>query len=179
MFLQHPCFIINNILLKTFVINSTLLLFLMVNPLYSQTYNQVYKAVASDRERQDRFGESVAISGDYAIAGAAFNSRDTSGLDSLYEAGAAYIYERNGVGNWSQKQKLVASDRINGDLFGASVSISGTTALVGQLSSGKNEGAYIFERDASGNWPQQQKISPPTMGIILAIMLLYRVITCW
>ena len=84
MFLQHPCFIINNILLKTFVINSTLLLFLMVNPLYSQTFNQVYKALASDRENGDWFGCSVSISGDYAIAGAEHNSNDTSGLDSLY-----------------------------------------------------------------------------------------------
>ena len=56
-------------------------------------------------------------------------------------AGSAYIFERDGLGNWSQQQKLTASDRTAGDEFGISVSISGDYAIVG---------AFWEDEDASG-----------------------------
>ena len=37
-------------------------------------WDQIIKAVASDRASSDQFGRSVAISGDYAIVGALFES---------------------------------------------------------------------------------------------------------
>ncbi len=37
------------------------------NDLFAQNWNQVVKAVASDRALNDQFGYSVSISGDYAI----------------------------------------------------------------------------------------------------------------
>ena len=77
------------------------------------------KIVASDKQVDDRFGTAVSLSGDYAIVGA--KNEDPDGLGN---AGAAYIFKRDGT-TWSEQQKITASDRQSNDLFGESVSISG------------------------------------------------------
>ena len=135
----------------------------------AQTWNEVIKTVASDRAAGDEFGYSVSISGDYAIVGACGEDEDASGANTQTDAGSAYIFERDGLGNWTQAQKLIASDRAANDYFGYSVSISGDYAIVGahwedEDASGANTqsdagSAYIFERDGLGNWTQAQKLT--------------------
>ena len=71
------------------------------------------------------------------------------------------------IGGWNPS-KVVASDRGADDQFGTSVSVSGSYSIVGAPNedhdtSGSsflsNSGAaYIFEKDAFGNWVQQQKL---------------------
>ncbi|WP_177421177.1 choice-of-anchor D domain-containing protein [endosymbiont of Lamellibrachia barhami] len=102
------------------------------------------------------FGTSVFIEGDRAIVGAL--GEDITATDS----GAAYIFVRDGTGNWDLEQKLLASDGTSRDAFGTSVSINGDTAIVGAaldgdqgLSSGS---AYVFVRDGTGNWIEQPKL---------------------
>ncbi len=56
--------------------------------------------------------------------------------------------------------RLVASDGTPNDFFGGAVAISGATAVVGGGTSGQSEGAYVFVRDASGTWIEQQKLVP-------------------
>lgn len=124
------------------------------------------KLIASDRDKGDKFGTCVAISGKYAIVGAPFEAHDTSGKDSLFEAGSAYIFERFGD-TWKQVQKLVASDRGELDYFGCSVAIDGNFAIVGAYNESHNAtggaflygsgSAYIFEL-VNGKWIQKQKI---------------------
>lgn len=111
---------------------------------------------ASDPEAGDKFGASVAVSGNYAIVGSPVN------IDST---GSAYILERGADGSWTQKQKLMASDIASGDVFGLSVSISGKYAIVGSpFNHGANAlylgSAYIFERAADGKWLQKNKLLP-------------------
>jgi hypothetical protein len=134
----------------------------------AQDFNEVFKAVASDRAAGDLFGNAVSICGNYAIVGAVFENEDAEGGNSHNYAGSAYIFERDGSGNWTQVQKIVAPDRAANDFFGSSVSISGNYAIVGascesEDAAGENTldyagSAYIFERDGSGNWTQVQKI---------------------
>ncbi len=131
----------------------------------AQNWNEVIKAVASDRGAGDQFGVSVAIDGDYAVVGA--SDKDIlSGGTTLNGAGSAYIFKRSN-GSWIQQQKLVASDPATGDDFGFSVDISGEYVIIGarledhDAAGGNQQGgagsAYIFKR--SGNtWSQQQKI---------------------
>ena len=99
----------------------------------AQTWNEVIKTVASDRAVGDRFGYSVAIDDNYAILGAFEEDEDaaTPPGNTQNSAGSAYIFERDGLGNWSRQQKLIASDRAAEDYFGWSVSISGDYAIVG------------------------------------------------
>ncbi|MFK7969348.1 MAG: hypothetical protein AB8F95_03225 [Bacteroidia bacterium] len=124
----------------------------------SGNWIEVNKLLASDRANLDRFGWSVSLSGDYAIVGAL---RESDGGTS--ENGAAYVFERDTSGNWTEVNKLLASDKASGDNFGISVSLSGDYAIVG--ASGEDDGgmfsngaAYIFERDASGNWTEVNKL---------------------
>jgi len=112
------------------------------------------KIVASDAATGDNFGRSVAISGDYAIAGAPYD--DDGGTNS----GSAYIFKRSGT-EWSQEDKIVASDPAANDVFGISVAISGDYAIVGAHNDddgGSSSGsAYIFKRSGT-EWSQEDKI---------------------
>ena len=77
----------------------------------------------------------MAISGSIAVVGAWGKNSNT---------GAAYVYVGSGT-TWSQQAELTASDGAVSDLFGQSVAISGSTAMVGAW--GKNLGtgaAYVF-----------------------------------
>lgn len=119
------------------------------------------KITASDAGSSDYFGYSVSISGNYAIVGA--YQEDAEGSD----AGAAYIFIRNGA-NWSEQQKITATDATNGDRFGYSVSISGDYAVVGayyENAGGTGAGAaYIFHRSGE-TWTQQQKLTPSDAAV--------------
>ena len=137
------------------------------------TWSQVQKIVATDRGAGDRFGSSVAISGDYAIVGAHIEDEDASGANTLLGAGSVYIFKNN-AGAWAQVQKIVASDRGANDRFGSSVAISDDYAIVGAFvededASGANTlsaagAAYIFKNNA-GTWNQVQKIVAADRGV--------------
>ena len=94
------------------------------------------------------FGNAVAISGTYAIAG----SPGSSGK------GAAYIYEYNAGDGWVLSQTLTASDSAAGDYFGWSVAIYGDYAIVGAYNKAQKGAAYIFKKEASG-WTQVKKLT--------------------
>ncbi len=103
------------------------------------------KLTASDGQSLDRLGESVSISNDYAIIGAAASINND-------KPGSAYIFKRSG-NTWIQQVKLIASDAKNHDDFGASVSISGDHAIIGSIL-----GAYIFKYN--GNiWAEEVKLT--------------------
>jgi len=73
----------------------------------------------------DFFGNSVSISGNYAIVGA-YADDGVAGADQ----GSASIYQWNGS-NWVLMQKLTDASGAADDLFGINVSISGNYAIVG------------------------------------------------
>ncbi len=133
-------------------------------------WEELKKIVPTDRTAGDRFGEALSISGDYLIIGAYNQSQNAQGNDTLNKAGAAYIFEKDkgGADNWGEAQKIVNSDRVATDFFGYSVDICGDYAVVGAYyededAQGFNTlavagSAYIFGRDAGGNWIEQKKI---------------------
>ncbi|MBP6310696.1 MAG: hypothetical protein KA408_00385 [Flavobacteriales bacterium] len=130
------------------------------------TWTQQAKIVSSDRDADDEFGGSVAISGDHAIVGARYEDHDAFGGAQRNSAGSAYIFARSGD-EWTQQQKIMAGDRDFEDEFGASVAISGDHAIVGAPTEDHNASggdyvwkagsAYIFVH-SGGAWTQQQKI---------------------
>jgi hypothetical protein len=114
---------------------------------------QQQKLTASDGAGSQKYGISVAISGDTIIVGAQGNGTT--------DAGAAYVYTRSGT-VWTQQQKLTASDGAAADLFGYSVSITNDTAVVGAILDDNGGGAdagsaYVFARSGTV-WTQQQKL---------------------
>jgi len=110
--------------------------------------------VALDGGSSDRFGWSVAVSGNVAVIGALEDD------DLGSNAGAAYVFRFNGV-SWMQKQKLTASDGFAGDEFGTFVAIDGDLAAIGanQDDDGGAESgsAYVFRFDGV-SWSQEQKL---------------------
>ena len=115
---------------------------------------------AYNTSNYDYFGDSIAISGNYAIVGV-LNEDDAGGLDS----GKAYIF------NVTTGNLIFTIDNPNDfgtsvdDYFGNSVAISGNYAIVGayledegadnnSLASGK---AYIF-KTTTGDWTDTTKL---------------------
>jgi len=119
-------------------------------------WTQQQKLTASDAAVGDFFGGSVSVSGDTVVVGA--DSDDHAGFFS----GSAYVFVRSG-GVWTQQQKLTALDAAEFDFFGASVSVSGDTAVVGVSRDSSLGGtglgsAYVFVRSGAV-WTQQQKLT--------------------
>jgi formylglycine-generating enzyme required for sulfatase activity len=125
--------------------------------------DQVGKLTAADGAWGDIFGWSVSLSGDVAIVGAW-----SADVGSNSDQGAAYIFyhDQGGPDTWDQVAKLTAADGMAGDYFGATVSLSGDTAIVGawsaDIGSNSNQGAaYIYYRDQGGPdaWGQKAKLT--------------------
>jgi FG-GAP repeat len=96
------------------------------------------------------FGLSVAISGNWALVGAAGD--DVDGYP--HASGSASFYQRSG-GAWTFRQKVFPQ----GDehQFGFDLDLSGHSAIVGHYNQG--DWAYVFVR--SGNtWFPEQKLTP-------------------
>jgi hypothetical protein len=99
------------------------------------TWSQQAYLKASNTETEDRFGYSVAVSGDAVLVGAFGEDSSASGFDgnpddnSASEAGAAFLFTRS-HDTWSQNAYLKASNSDVGDRFGWSVDLSVYNLLV-------------------------------------------------
>ena len=111
------------------------------------------KLTPSDPVRNDRFGFSVALDGNTAVVG-------TNQVSS--SIGKAYVFVRDTHGNWNETQ-LLASDGVEGNFFGAAISIDGDRIIIGAPTTRRfdpNIGAvYVYERGANGNWIEEAKLS--------------------
>ncbi|MGH8426773.1 MAG: FG-GAP repeat protein, partial [Gammaproteobacteria bacterium] len=115
------------------------------------------KVTASDGLAGDDFGWPVVISGNIAFIGAPYAT-----VNGNTEQGAAYVFTESD-GTWVQAQKLTASDGEANDVFGYSVALDGTTALIGAsfatVNGSSGQGAvYVFTR-SNGNWSQTTKLT--------------------
>jgi len=119
---------------------------------YAQTE---VKLTADDGAPGDRFGYAVSIDSDTILVGAA---ADDDGGDA---SGSAYVFTRSGA-TWSQQAKLTAADPAELAAFGASVSVSGNSAVIGAYGdddAGWASGsAYVFTRSGA-TWSQQAKLT--------------------
>jgi hypothetical protein len=133
--------------------------------------------VATDQHAGDRFGWSVALSGDTLAVGAPFEGSDAAGIDGAQDnnysplSGAVYVFERSGAA-WSQAAFVKAPTNGPGDQFGYTVALDGdrlavaapfedsaATTVGGSQAddSAPNSGAvYVYER-SGGVWT-----NPPT-----------------
>ena len=85
------------------------------------TWTQEAKLSAIGGANNDEFGWSVSLWGLRAVIGAPAHSRDR---------GTAYLFALE-ITTWTQQQELTATDIIDGDNFGFSVSLLGSRALIG------------------------------------------------
>lgn len=146
------------------------------------------RIMANDAQVSDVFGQSVAISGDYAIAGAPGEDGGTG--NPATGAGAAYIYHRTGQNTWDAGTKLYAPDIQMGDNFGISVAIDGDYAIVGAWAedggagdpAGNAGAAYIYHRTGVNTWDAGTKIyaydaqMDDNFGVSVAISVNYAIV---
>jgi len=153
------------------------------------TWSQQAYVKASNTEKLDFFGWSVALSGDGSTlaVGATDENSKATGIggnqvdNSLLGAGAVYVFTRSGT-TWSQSAYVKASNTDAGDSFGSSVALSddGSTLVVGALyedskatgiggdqadNFASNAGAvYVFTRSGT-TWSQQAYVKASNTGI--------------
>ena len=123
----------------------------------SGQWSEQSKLMASDAAASDLFGISVAVFGDTAVVGAMGDD------DGGAESGAAYVFTRDGAGNWTEDAKLVASDAAAADQFGSDVALHGSRVLIGAYrddDAGTDSGAaYLFTSAVAGVWTEQRKLT--------------------
>jgi len=157
------------------------------------TWTQQAYVKASNTDADDHFGYRVALSddGDTLVVGAPREGSSATGVggnqadDSLHEAGAVYVFGRDGAGTWAQQAYVKASNAGGGDpvgdRFGEALALSGdgTTLAVGapyedsdastiggpQGDDGFHTGAvYVFRRSGAGAWAQQAYVKASNAG---------------
>jgi hypothetical protein len=124
-------------------------------------WTQTAKIIASDPDYFELFGTSISLVGDRLAIGAP-NADNAVGLTT----GAAYVFEKNQQGIWTQTAKITASDGGFEHKFGTSVSLVGDRLVVGAPNVVDNTtglatgAAYVFERDSTGIWKQAKIVAP-------------------
>lgn len=92
------------------------------------------------------YGESVAVGNGEVIVGEPMNTMTP---------GYVYVYSKDSVGEWTEIQRLEASNSKNGDHFGRSLALAGNHLLVGSTTL---ETIYVFEKDKNGLWIESEKL---------------------
>jgi hypothetical protein len=94
------------------------------------------KLTNPDLSADDRFGNSVALSGNIAVVGAYKDDVYDVNSDLLADVGSVYVFRFDGS-VWNKEVQLIPSsddlpnDSVEGDEFGYAVAISGDLVLVG------------------------------------------------
>jgi hypothetical protein len=131
---------------------------------------------ASNTDEDDRFGYALDLLDDTLVVGAIYEKSASSGINedqfdnSIDQAGAVYVFTRDGAETWSQQAYIKPSNMGAGDLFGWSVSLYADNLVVGASGedsaaigldgdamddSASNSGAaYVYSRDGNGLWHQ-------------------------
>ncbi len=152
------------------ILKITSILFILIlcsKELEAQNYKSSQQLVAQDKDEDGRFGEEVFMYGKCALVGARYSERDFSGSIPSTKAGAAYLFERDSLGDWRQIQKFSAWDREQFDEFGAAIIMDSNYIVIGSPKEDDDEIAintrnlagsvYIYKRNGN-NWTYQQKI---------------------
>ena len=103
------------------------------------------------------YGRFTSIGGDLMVT-TALGYEDT---------GAAWVFERDGSGNWVESGLLVPSDPAGNEFFGWGAHTDGERVIIGAFNSPDPQSpppgaAYIFGRNASGEWVQEAKLTADT-----------------
>jgi hypothetical protein len=102
---------------------------------------------ASNNDKSDRFGTTLALNGDVLVVASKLEDSSqttitndvTSNSDnSKPDSGAVYVYRRSTTG-WAQEAYIKAANASAQDYFGWSVAVSGDTIAVGALAEDSNQ----------------------------------------
>ena len=122
------------------------------------TWTQQAYIKASNTGVADQFGIRLALSGDGDALAVAGPSEDSDGQgingtqdnDSAIEAGAVYLFTRNGA-EWAQQAFIKGSNTEAFDEFGGSVALSGDGRMIAVGARGEDSAAQAVNGDQADN----------------------------
>lgn len=127
--------------------------FVFERPAPGAAWSQVALLAAPGGAAGDRFGERVAIEGEWLAIGAI-----EADLPGAANAGAVFLYHRS-AGAWTFSQKLTAPAPEADDRFGSSLSMSGNALLVGAYLANPNGAdsgaAHVYRRTGPATWSHE------------------------
>ena len=148
------------------------------------TWSQQAYLKAANAGAGDRFGDSLALSADGATLAVGAYREDGSATgvngtpdDGASDAGAVYVFVRDGSGSWSQEAYVKASNTQGGDRFGVGLALSadgatlavgapyedsGDPANPGDNSATRSGAVYVFTR-SGGSWSQAAYLKASTI----------------
>ncbi len=116
-------------------------------------------AFSSAEAQTNRSAETESIMGFARAVEVADGSVFIGEPANPHQPGMVYIYRR-ADGNWSQQNKLSASDGKVGDSFGTSLSTDGDRMLIGAPDQADGRGAaYIFSQAGEDPWSETSRIA--------------------
>jgi len=148
------------------------------------TWAQAAYLKASNTGVSDSFGNSVALSSDTLVVGAADEDSDATGVNgdggnnNSLESGAVYVFRRT-ANSWTQEAYLKASNTGSGDSFSNCLALKGDTLAVGAINeasnasgvdgnqaddSTKSGAVYLFRRTANA-WTQEAYLKASNPGL--------------
>lgn len=104
------------------------------------------KLVPTDGAPEGGFGRAISLNGTVAVVTA--NPQQATMGAGPDMPSAAYVFERQSSGAWTQTAKLSSGDE--GDLYGITAAVEGNVIVIGAVFSGL---AYVYEKVA-GSWQQ-------------------------
>ncbi len=143
---------------------------LPIVPLSAQNWGFQYKILQEGLvEEQEHFGEALAISDSFMVAGSPFHNWDSLEVTRTFSAGAAFVYKRNGDGSLSFHQKLVSPEQQGATFFGNQVILNDTWLMIscpfGQDTATQGPAyqgvVYIYELLNDGLWSLHQTLTAP------------------
>jgi len=116
-------------------------------------WQQEAKLTAFDAAGGDEFGFAASVDGDIAAVGSRLED------DAGSNAGAVYIYQHDGAGDWRHEAKLIPQPVAADDRFGETVALRGGLLLAGARQHdalGSEAGAaFLFRRLSDGAWVEE------------------------
>ena len=122
-------------------------------------WRQTGSFTAPERHAGDAFGSGIVVAN-----GRAYIATGVRGFGPMVftrRSGSVYVF-RSAGGSWSAETTLTSSDTSGAATFGSAIATSGSRVMIGNFRADSGNGAvYVFNRDASGGWRMETKISPP------------------
>ena len=119
----------------------------------AHSWKQTARLESGAVEKNDRFGSSLALSGDLALVGSPRFNRFI---------GAVFTFEFDSeAGEWSEATRLVPFDGSRQNRFGSSLAFDGTHAWIGAPGANGFQGVvYLLSRNAEGGgWADATKLT--------------------
>ena len=114
-------------------------------------------------DEAERFGRALAVQDDVLLVGASAANASS---------GAVYVFTKDDGGAWTHTSTLTASDAAEGDQFGSTIALDGTTVLISAL--GRSDGAgavYVFSLSEDGTFTEAATLTggSESFGSVMAL----------